>query len=163
MARSEKRVFDRDTVRGLAAYFSSLVHESIRGDALAAARQQTFITWHVLSGLFALCVFPLYLVVVGKPSLPSAVVFLWLLSPIAVAIFLSRTGRFAAAQLLSVANFGGLITYCAWLSGGLDSWLILGAASAVIGVMALVIAGQPVQRRSENAAIGRIDARSRRQ
>ena len=154
MARSEKRVFDRETVRGLAAYFSSLVHESIRGDALAAARQQTFITWHVLSGLFALCVFPLYLVVVGKPSLPSAVVFLWLLSPIAVAIFLSRTGRFAAAQLLSVANFGGLITYCAWLSGGLDSWLILGAASAVIGVMALVIAGQPVQRRSENAAIG---------
>ncbi len=141
-------------MRGLAAYFSSLVHESIRGDARAAARQQTFIALHVLSGLLALCVFPIYLVMIGKPSLGSAVAFLWFLSPIAVAIFLSRTGRFAAAQLLSVANFAGLITYCAWLSGGLDSWLILGAVSAVIGAMALVIAAQPVQKRSGNAVIG---------
>src|SRR5262247_2544700 len=93
LARSEMRVFDRETVRGLAAYFSSLVHESIRGDALAAARQQTFIASHVLSGLLALCVFPIYLVISGKPSPASAVAFLWLLSPIAVAIFLSRTGR----------------------------------------------------------------------
>jgi cell cycle sensor histidine kinase DivJ len=124
LVRCEKRVFDRETVRGLAAYFSSLVHESVRGNSLAAARQQTFIASHVLSGLLALCVFPIYLVVSGKPSPASAVAFLWLLSPIAVAIFLSRTGRLAAAQHLSAVNFAALVTYCCWLTGGLGSWLI---------------------------------------
>ena len=111
-------------MHGLAAYFSSLVHESVRGNSLAAARQQTFIASHVLSGLLALCVFPVYLVIVGKPSLSSAIAFLWLLWPIAVAVFLSRTGRLPAAQLLSVANFAGVVTYCTWLTGGLGSWLI---------------------------------------
>ncbi len=124
LVRCEKRVFDRETVHGLAAYFSSLVHESVRGNSLAAARQQTFIASHVLSGLLALCVFPIYLVVSGKPSPASAVAFLWLLTPIAVAIFLSRTGRLAAAQLPSAVNFAALVTYCCWLTGGLGSWLI---------------------------------------
>jgi two-component system, cell cycle sensor histidine kinase DivJ len=118
------RVINRESVRGLAAYFSSLVHESIRGDVLAAARQQSFIASHLLCGLLALCVFPVYLVVSGKPSLFGAAAFLWLLSPIAIAIFLSRTGRFAQAHLLSAANFAGLVSYCAWLTGGLSSWVI---------------------------------------
>jgi two-component system, cell cycle sensor histidine kinase DivJ len=118
------RVIGRESVRGLAAYFSSLVHESVRGEVLTAARHQSFIASHLLGGLLALCVFPIYLVVSGKPSLLSAAAFLWLLSPIGIAIFLSRTGKFAAAHLASAANFAGLVTYCAWLTGGLSSWLI---------------------------------------
>jgi cell cycle sensor histidine kinase DivJ len=118
------RVFGRETVRGLSAYFSSLVHESARGDVLTAARHQSFIASHLGAGLLALCVFPIYLVVSGKPSLLAAVAFLWLLTPIAIAVFLSRTGRFIAAHLASAASFAGLVTYCAWLTGGLSSWLI---------------------------------------
>jgi two-component system, cell cycle sensor histidine kinase DivJ len=118
------RVIGSESVRGLAAYFGSLVHESARGHALTAARHQSFIASHLLGGLLALCVFPIYLVVSGKPSLLGAVAFLWLLSPIAIAIFLSRTGRFAAAHLASAANFAGLVSYCAWLTGGLSSGLI---------------------------------------
>ena len=118
------RVFSSESVRGLSAYFNSLVHDSARGDALTAARHQSFIASHLLGGLIALCVFPVYLVVSGKPSLLTAAAFLWLLSPIAIAIFLSRTGKFAAAHLASAANFAGLVTYCAWLTGGLSSWLI---------------------------------------
>jgi len=118
------RVFSTESVRGLAAYFGSLVHDSARGDALTLARHQSFIASRLLGGLLALCVFPIYLVVGGKPSLLGAVAFLWLLSPIAIAIFLSRTGRFAAAHLISAANFAGLATYCAWLTGGLGSGLI---------------------------------------
>jgi two-component system, cell cycle sensor histidine kinase DivJ len=124
LGRSEMRVFGRESVRGLSAYFGSLVHDSARGDALTAARHQSFIAWHLLGGLIALCAFPVYLVVSGKPSLLAAAAFLWLLSPIAIAIFLSRTGRFAAAHLASALNFAGLVTYCAWLTGGLSSWLI---------------------------------------
>ena len=118
------RVFSNESVRGLAAYFGSLVHVSARGDVLTVARHQSFIASHLLGGLIALCVFPVYLVVNGKPSLLGAAAFLWLLSPIAIAIFLSRTGKLAAAHLASAANFAGLVTYTAWLTGGLSSWLI---------------------------------------
>ena len=118
------RVFGRESVSGLAAYFSSLVHESVRGDVLTAARHQSFIASHLLGGLLALCAFPVYLVLNGRPSLFVVAAFLWLLTPIGIAIFLSRTGRFAAAHLASAANFAGLVTYSAWLTGGLSSWLI---------------------------------------
>ncbi|MGE5260358.1 MAG: PAS domain-containing sensor histidine kinase [Actinomycetota bacterium] len=117
-------MFGNESIRGLAAYFSSLVHVSARGDVLTAARHQSFIASHLLGGLLALCVFPIYLVVNGKPSLLGAAAFLWLLSPIGIAIYLSRTGKFAAAHLASAANFAGLVTYVAWLTGGLSSWLI---------------------------------------
>jgi cell cycle sensor histidine kinase DivJ len=74
--------------------------------------------------MLALCVFPIYLGVGGKPSLYGAAAFLWLLSPIGIAIFLARTGRLAAAHFASAANLAGLVAYCAWLTGGLSSWLI---------------------------------------
>ena len=118
------RVFRSDSLRGLSAYFSSLVHASARGDPLTAARHQSFIASHLLGGLLALCIFPIYLVIGGKPSPYGAAAFLWLLSPIGIAVFLARTGKFAAAHLASAANLAALVTYCAWLTGGLASWLI---------------------------------------
>ena len=51
------RVIGRESVSGLAAYFSSLVHESVRGDVLTAARHQSFIASHLLGGLLALAGF----------------------------------------------------------------------------------------------------------
>jgi cell cycle sensor histidine kinase DivJ len=117
-------VLGRETLRGLSAYFSSLVHVSARGDALTSACHQFFIASHLIAGLIALCVFPIYLVASGQPSLYATIAFVWLLTPIAVAVFLSRTGRFAAAHLASATNFAGLVAYCAWLTGGLGSWLI---------------------------------------
>lgn len=159
----ELRVLSRESIRGLSAYFRSLVHESARGDALTLARHQTFIASRLLGGALALCVFPIYLVVGGKPTLLSAFAFLWLMSPIAIAVYLSRTGRFAVAHRISAVNFAGLVTYCAWLTGGLASallpWLVavpleaglstdrrsvvwaLGAAGAGLVVLAVLGAG----------------------
>lgn len=131
------RVVGSETVRGLATYIGSLVHYSARGDALTSARHQSFIASHLLCSGLALCVFPIYLALVGRPSLLGAIAFLWLLSPIAFAVFLSRTGRLSTAHFISGINFAGLVTYCAWATGGLVSgllpWLIvvpLGAALA---------------------------------
>ena len=118
------RVLGGQSFRGPARYFGSLVHESVRGDVAGAARQQSFIAAHLLAGLVALCVFPIYLVLSGKPSLLGAIAFLWFLSPIAIAVFLSRTGNFAIAHLISAANFAGLVTFSAWLTGGISSFLI---------------------------------------
>jgi len=117
------------SLRALGAYFASLVHPSARDDVIGAARQQSFIAAHLLAGLLALCVLPLYLSLTGTPTLLDVVAFLWFLTPIGVAIFLSRTGKFGAAHLISAANFTGLITFSAWLTGGLASspvpWLVV--------------------------------------
>jgi len=118
------RVVGKRSVRGFEAYFGSLVHVSVRDDMLESARQQSFIATHLLAGLIALCVFPVYLTLTGKPSLLGAVTFLWFLSPIAIAVFLSRTGWFRSAHFISAANFAGLITFSAWFTGGIASFLV---------------------------------------
>ncbi len=118
------RVVGSETIRGLATSLGSLVHHSARGEALTSARHQSFIASRLLCGGIALCVFPIYLALVGRPSLLGAIAFLWLLSPIAIAVLVSRTGRLATAQLISGVNFAGLVTYCAWATGGLVSGLL---------------------------------------
>ena len=113
-----------ETIRGLATSLGSLVHHSAHGDALTSARHQSFIASRLLCGGIVLCVFPIYLALVGRPSLLGAIAFLWLLLPIAIAVLVSRTGRLATAQLISGVNFAGLVTYCAWATGGLVSGLL---------------------------------------
>jgi cell cycle sensor histidine kinase DivJ len=113
-----------ESVKGLGAYFRSLVHVSVEGDVVASARHQSFIASHLLAGFLALLIFPIYLVVSGKPTLLGAIAFLWLLSPIGLAMFLSRTGKFAVAHLISAANFAGLVTFFCWLTGGILSFLV---------------------------------------
>ena len=85
---------------------------------------------------------------VGEPSLLSAAAFLWLMSPIAIAIYLSRTGRFAVAHRISAVNFAGLVTYCAWLTGGLSSALLPWLVAVPIE------AGLSTDRRSVMWAVG---------
>jgi len=116
------RLLVHHSLRELGAYFGSLVHASMRDDVIGAARQQSFIAAHLLAGLLALCVLSIYLLT-NKPTLLDAVALLWFLSPIGIAVFLSRTGKFGAAHLISAANFAGLITFSAWLSGGITSFL----------------------------------------
>ena len=111
-------------LRAVGAYFGSLVHPSARHDVIGAARQQSFIAAHLLAGLLALLVMPAYLSVTGTPTLLDIAAFLWFLTPIGIAVFLSRTGKFGAAHLISAANFTGLITFSAWLTGGITSLLI---------------------------------------
>jgi len=118
------RVFAHRSVRGFDAYFGSLVHRSVRNDVVETARQQSFIAAQLLAGLLALCVFPIYLVLTGKPSLLGALAFLWFLSPIGIAIFLSRTGWVGAAHFISAANFAGLVTFSAWFTGDIASFLV---------------------------------------
>jgi len=113
-----------ESTRGVSAYFRSLVHDSVSGNALVAARHQSFITSHLIGGFLALAVFPVYLALIGQPSVLSAVAFSWLISPILIAVFLSRTGRLGLAHLISAASLTGLVTFAAGLTGGITSFLI---------------------------------------
>lgn len=113
-----------ESTRGASAYFQSLVHDSVRGNALLAARHQSFITSHLVGGLLALAVFPVYLALIGQPSVLLAIAFSWLISPILIAVFLSRTGQLSVAHLISAVSLAGLVTFAAGITGGVASFLI---------------------------------------
>lgn len=139
------RVICSESIRGLRAYFSSLVHVSARNDVVEASRQQSFLATHLLGGVVALCIFPIYLVLVGKPSFLGAIAFLWFLSPIGVAVYLSGTGNLSRAHLISAASLAGLVTYAAWLTGGISSfllpWMVVVPLEAGLSTDRRIIAG----------------------
>ncbi|HET7849830.1 MAG TPA: PAS domain-containing sensor histidine kinase [Pseudolabrys sp.] len=110
------------------SYVDALVHPSARTDALTAARHRAFIVPRLLGSFAALAAFPLYLVVRGTPSALEVAAFGWLIAPISIAYFLSRTGRLETAQVLSAASIGAVATAAAWWTGGINSWAAIGLA-----------------------------------
>jgi cell cycle sensor histidine kinase DivJ len=110
-------------------FMDGLVHASARSDPLAAARHRAFIASRILGGLVALSLLPVYLVARGGLSIGEAIVFAWFVIPIAIAYFLSRTGRYEAAQIWWALALTALVLATAALSGGFTSpvalWLVL--------------------------------------
>src|SRR4051812_37095969 len=82
-------------------FMDAFVHASVGDDALLAARHRSFIVAHLAAGLAALVAFPAWLALFGAPSVAGAVAFAWLAAPLPIAVFVSRTGRYEAAHLLS--------------------------------------------------------------
>ncbi len=117
-------------------HLDALLHPSARSDALASARHRVFIALRLVGSLIAFATFPVYLVVRGAPSDVEVVAFAWLVTPILVAYFLSRTGRYEAAQMLSSLSLAMLVTFVAINSGGMRSfamiWLLLVPFEAVL-------------------------------
>src|SRR5271163_5364556 len=91
-------------------YVGTLVHPSAQQDALTAARHRAFIAPRLLGSIVALAAFPVYLLVRGAPSAIELLVFAWLIAPILTAYFLSRTGRYESAHVLSSLALTGLVT-----------------------------------------------------
>jgi two-component system, cell cycle sensor histidine kinase DivJ len=110
-------------------YVETLLHPSALQDALTAARHRAFIAPRLLGGIAALAAFPLYLIVRGAPSGIELLVFGWLIAPILIAYFLSRTGRYESAHILSALALSVLVTAVAVLTGGIGSfaaiWLVV--------------------------------------
>src|SRR6202044_4041720 len=89
-------------------YIETLVHPSAQQDALTAARHRAFIAPRLLGSIVALAAFPAYLIVRGAPGAIELLIFVWLVVPILVAYFLSRTGRYESAHVLSSLALAGL-------------------------------------------------------
>jgi cell cycle sensor histidine kinase DivJ len=98
-----------------------LVHSSAADDSLVAARHRAFIAAHLAVGLGVLLLFPIWLALAGRPSFASALAFAWLAAPLPIAAFLSRTGRYGEAHLLSALALAGLVVWGGALTGGLGS------------------------------------------
>jgi cell cycle sensor histidine kinase DivJ len=125
-------------------YVETLVHPSAQQDALTAARHRAFIAPRLLGSVVALASFPLYLISRGTPSAIELLVFAWLLAPILTAYFLSRTGRYESAHVLSSLALTGLITMVASVTGGIGSfaaiWLVVVPLEAALSASRRVVA-----------------------
>jgi cell cycle sensor histidine kinase DivJ len=125
-------------------YVESLVHPSAQLDALTASRHRAFIAPRLLGSIVALASFPIYLIARGAPSTVELMVFAWLVVPILTAYFLSRTGRYESAHVLSSLALTGLVTAVAASTGGIASfaaiWLVVVPLEAALSASRRVVA-----------------------
>jgi cell cycle sensor histidine kinase DivJ len=126
------------------SYLDSLVHPTAAADAVVFARHRAFIATRLLPGLIALSALPLYLAFRGVPGPLEAIAFGWLVLPIAIAFYLSRTGHYDNAQLMAAGSLTGVVALVAALSGGLTSfvvvWFALVPAESVLSGSRRVVA-----------------------
>ena len=125
-------------------YIETLVHPSAQQDALTAARHCAFIAPRLLGSIVALASFPVYLFIRGAPSLTELLIFAWLVAPVLTAYFLSRTGRYESAHVLSSLALTGLVTALAAATGGIASfaaiWLVVVPLDAALSASRRVVA-----------------------
>src|SRR3954467_2727482 len=106
----------------------ALLHPSARYDALTRARHRAFMAPRLLGSLAAFAAFPVYLAMRGAPTALEVAALSWLIAPILLSWFLSRTGRYEGAHVLSSLALTGLVMTVAVTTGGIESfasvWLI---------------------------------------
>jgi len=122
----------------------ALLHPSARYDALTRARHRAFIAPRLLGSLAAFAVFPIYLAMRGAPGALEVATFAWLIAPILLSWFLSRTGRYEGAHVLSSLALAGLVTAVAATAGGIESfaaiWLVVVPLEAALSASRRVVA-----------------------
>src|SRR6202008_2521642 len=122
----------------------ALLHPSARYDALTRARHRAFMAPRLLGSLAALAAFPVYLAMRGAPTALEVAAFAWLIAPILLSWFLSRTGRYEGAHVLSSLALAGLVMTVAVTTGGIESfaaiWLVVVPLEAALSASRRVVA-----------------------
>ncbi|MGY4625898.1 PAS domain-containing sensor histidine kinase [Bradyrhizobium sp. USDA 4486] len=122
----------------------ALLHPSARYDALTRARHRAFMAPRLLGSLAAFAAFPVYLAMRGAPGAIEVAAFAWLIAPILLSWFLSRTGRYEGAHVLSSLALAGLIVTVAGTTGGIESfaaiWLVVVPLEAALSASRRVAA-----------------------
>ena len=131
-------------LKSIRDYIDALVHPSAQHDALTASRHRAFIAPRLIGSVVALAAFPIYLALRGVPSWLEVLVFAWLVAPILTAYYLSRTGQYESAHVLSSLALTGLVTAVAAESGGITSfaaiWLVIVPLEAALSASRRVVA-----------------------
>ena len=98
----------------------------------------------LLGSLAALASFPAFLAMRGAPSAIEVAAFAWLIAPILLSWFLSRTGRYEGAHVLSSLALAGLVMMIAATTGGITSfaavWLVVIPIEAALSASRRVVA-----------------------
>ncbi|RTE93752.1 PAS domain S-box protein [Bradyrhizobium sp. LVM 105] len=141
MSRSARPVTVLSIIRDC---LDALLHPSARSDALMRARHRAFMAPRLLGSLGAFAAFPVYLALRGAPSAVEVAAFAWLIAPILLSWFLSRTGRYEGAHVLSSLALAGLIMAVAGSTGGIESfaavWLVVVPLEAALSASRRVAA-----------------------
>jgi len=124
-------------------YVDALVHPAAQRDALTAARHRVFIAPRLLGSLAALASLPVYIAIRGVPSALEVGVFSWLAVPIVIVYYLSRTGRYDSAHVLSSLSLTMLASLVAFCTGGIGSfaaiWLVVVPLEAALSASRRVV------------------------
>jgi len=122
----------------------TLLHSSAQYDALTRARHRAFMAPRLLGSLAAFAAFPAYLAMRGAPTALEVAAFAWLIAPILLSWFLSRTGRYEGAHVLSSLALAGLVMTVAMTTGGIESfaaiWLVVVPLEAALSASRRVVA-----------------------
>jgi cell cycle sensor histidine kinase DivJ len=122
----------------------TLLHPSAQYDALTRARHRAFMAPRLLGSLAAFAGFPVYLAMRGAPTALEAAAFAWLIAPILLSWFLSRTGRYEGAHVLSSLALAGFVVTVATTTGGIESfaaiWLVVVPLEAALSASRRVVA-----------------------
>ena len=125
------------------AYIDSLVHPSAWLDPLTAARHRAFIAPRLIGGLLALTALPIHLALSGIPGTLEILFYAWLTTPILVACYLSRTGQYERAQLISSISLAALVAAVGMATGGVTSfaavWLVVVPLEAALSTSRRVV------------------------
>jgi cell cycle sensor histidine kinase DivJ len=126
------------------AYLDALLHVSARQDSLIAARHRAFFATRLFVGLSALAVFPVYLAWRGVPGPVEVLAFSWMLTPLLLVWYLSKTGEYERAHLLSACALAILVALIGGVTGGLESfaapWIVVIALEASLSASRRLIA-----------------------
>jgi two-component system, cell cycle sensor histidine kinase DivJ len=122
----------------------ALLHPSTRQDALTRARHRAFMAPRLLGSLAAFAAFPVFLAMRGAPGALEVAAFAWLIAPILLSWFLSRTGHYEVAHVLSSLALASLVVAVAVSTGGIQSfavaWLIVVPLEAALSASRRVVA-----------------------
>jgi cell cycle sensor histidine kinase DivJ len=122
----------------------TLLHSSAQYDALTRARHRAFMAPRLLGSLAAFAAFPVYLAMRGAPTALEVAAFAWLIAPILLSWFLSRTGRYEGAHVLSSLALAGFVVTVATTTGGIESfaaiWLVVVPLEAALSASRRVVA-----------------------
>lgn len=87
--------------------------------------QRQFLGVQLMASMIALCVFPLWILWQATLTVEMALVFFWLMGPLAAAAVLIQSRSFLAAFFISSLSFAGLISTLCMLTGGLKSFALI--------------------------------------
>jgi len=122
----------------------ALLHPSARYDSLKRARHRAFMAPRLFGSLAAFAAFPVYLAMRGAPTALEVAAFSWLIAPILLSWFLSRTGRYEGAHVLSSLALAGLVMTVTLTTGGIESfaaiWLVIVPLEASLSASRRVVA-----------------------
>jgi cell cycle sensor histidine kinase DivJ len=121
-------------LKSLRVYVETLVHPSARTEPGAFARHLFFIATRLSVGLIAFAALPVYLAARGVPSMLEAIAYCWFLLPLFVALYVSRTGAFERAHVLSAMTLAAPLGLFAGMTGpgSFALWAVLVPIEAIL-------------------------------